>query len=415
VYENGAILALFVLGYSVIAGRVERSWISGPIVFTAAGVILGPNVLGLLRLDLDAGDLRVLAEATLAMVLFTDAANADLRVLRRTVTLPGRLLLIGLPLTILLGFAVAWLLFPSLGILALGLLATMLAPTDAALGKPVVVNLAVPANIRESLNVESGLNDGICVPVIVILLGLAIGTQIERDTATHVLLVVVEELGIGLVVGLALAAGGAALLRRAGALGWISETWNVVSAPALAGASFAMAQAIGGSGFIACFAGGLLLGALLPEHKHERLRGAEGLGEALSLMTWLVFGSIAVGELLNHANLAFILYAILSLTVIRMLPVALCLLGARMTIAESLFVGWFGPRGLASIVFAIMVFDANLPGNVALMATVAWTVVLSVIAHGLTANSFARLLATRTTSVGVDDPSTRPHPARSPP
>jgi NhaP-type Na+/H+ or K+/H+ antiporter len=400
-YENGAVLALFILGYSAIAGRVERSWISGPIVFTAAGVILGPNVLGLLRLDLDAEDLRVLAEATLAMVLFTDAANADLRVLRSTVALPERLLLIGLPLTILLGFAVAWLLFPSLGILELGLLATMLAPTDAALGKPVVVNPAVPSNIRESLNVESGLNDGICVPAIVILLDLAIGTQIEHGAVTYVLLAVVEELGIGLAVGAALAAGGAVLLRWAASVGWISDTWNVVSAPALAGASFAMAQAIGGSGFIACFVGGLLLGALLPEHKHERLRGAEGLGEALSLMTWLVFGSILASELLNHANPAFILYAVLSLTVIRMLPVALCLLGARVTIAESLFVGWFGPRGLASIVFAIMVFDAKLPGNMALMATVTWTVVLSVIAHGLTANTFARLLATR------------PHPGRS--
>ncbi len=400
-YENGAVLALFILGYSVIAGRVERSWISGPIVFTAAGVVFGRNVLGLLRLDLDAEDLRVLAEATLAMVLFTDAANADLRVLRSTVAIPERLLLIGLPLTILIGFALAWLLFPSLGILELGLLATMLAPTDAALGKPVVVNPAVPSNIRESLNVESGLNDGICVPVIVILLDLAIGTQIEHGAATYVLLAVVEELGIGLAVGAVLAAGGAVLLRAAASVGWISDTWNVVSAPALAAASFAMAQAIGGSGFIACFVGGLLLGALLPEHKHERLRGAEGLGEALSLMTWLVFGSILASELLDHANPTFILYAVLSLTVIRMVPVVLCLLGARLTIAESLFVGWFGPRGLASIVFAIMVFDAKLPGNTALMATVTWTVVLSVIAHGLTANTFARLLATR------------PHPGRS--
>jgi sodium/hydrogen antiporter len=415
VYENGAILALFVLGYSAIAGRIERSWISGPIVFTAAGIILGPNVLRLLRLNLDAEDLRVLAEATLAMVLFTDAANADLRVLRSTVALPERLLLIGLPLTILLGFALAWLMFPSLGILELGLLATMLAPTDAALGKPVVVNPAVPANLRESLNVESGLNDGICVPLVVILLGLAIGTQIEHGTVLHILLVVIEEIGIGLAVGAALAACGAVLLRQAAALGWISETWNVVSAPALAGASFAAAQAIGGSGFIACFASGLLLGALLPEHKHERLRSAEGLGEALSLMTWLGFGSIVAGQLLNHTNPAFILYAVLSLTVIRMLPVALCLLGARVTMAESLFVGWFGPRGLASIVFAIMVFDAKLPGNITLMATVAWTVVLSVIAHGLTANTFARLLARRTTSVGVDDPSTHPHPAHSSP
>ena len=392
-YENGAMLALFVLGYSAIAGRVERSWITGPIVFMAAGFILGPHGLGLLRLDLAAVDLRLLAEATLAMVLFTDAANADLRVLKGTVGLPERLLLIGLPLTILLGLAIARLMFPSLQLLELALLATMLAPTDAALGKPVLVNPAVPSAIRESLNVESGLNDGICVPAVVILLGLAVGTQVEHGPVAHVLLVVIEEIGIGLVVGLGLAAGAALMLRSAAARGWISDTWNVVSTPALAIACFAVAQAIGGSGFIACFVGGLLLGGLMPEHKHERLRSAEGAGEALSLMTWLAFGSIIPGTVLDFAHPAAILYAVLSLTVVRMLPVALSLVGARVKTGETLFIGWFGPRGLASVVFAIMVFDAALPGNQTLMATVAWTVVLSVFAHGITAFPLAHLLA----------------------
>jgi NhaP-type Na+/H+ or K+/H+ antiporter len=392
-YENGAVLALFVLGYSAIAGRVERSWITGPIVFTAAGFILGPSVLGLLRLDLAAVDLRVLAEATLALVLFTDAANADLRVLRGTVGLPERLLLIGLPLTILLGLALAWLIFPGLQLLELALLATILAPTDAALGKPVLVNPSVPSAIRESLNVESGLNDGICVPAVVILLGVAIGTQIDHGPVAHVARVVVEEIGVGLVVGLGLAAGAAVMLRRAAALGWISDTWNLVATPALAVSCFAVAQAIGGSGFIACFAGGLLLGALTPEHKHERLRSAEGAGEALSLMTWLAFGSVVLGRVLDFASAAPVLYAALSLTVVRMLPVALSLLGARITMGEVLFIGWFGPRGLASVVFAIMVFDAGLPGNATLMATVAWTVVLSVFVHGITATPLARLLA----------------------
>jgi NhaP-type Na+/H+ or K+/H+ antiporter len=409
-YENWAVLGLFLLGYSAIAGRVERSWVTGPIVFTAAGFILGPHGLGLLRLDLAAVDLRLLAEATLAMVLFTDAANADLRVLRGAVGLPGRLLLIGLPLTILLGLAIARLMFPNQQFLELALLATMLAPTDAALGEPVLVNPSVPSAIRESLNVESGLNDGICVPVVVILLGLAVGTQIEHGLFAHTLLVVVEEIGIGLVVGLGLAAGAAVMLRRAAALGWISDTWNVVSTPALAGACFAVAQAIGGSGFIACFVGGLLFGALMPEHKHERLRGAEGVGDALSLMTWLAFGSIVLGRVLDFADPAAILYAVLSLTFIRMLPVALSLLGARITIGEALFIGWFGPRGLASVVFAIMVFDDALPGNATLMATVAWTVVLSVFVHGITATPLAHRLAAR--AGGDNAVSTVSDPAR---
>jgi NhaP-type Na+/H+ or K+/H+ antiporter len=411
-YANGAVLALFVLGYCAIAGRVERTWITGPMVFTAAGFIFGPHALGLLRLDLSAVDLRVLAEGTLAMVLFTDAANADLRVVRGALGLPGRLLLIGLPLTILLGLAVARLMFPGLQLLELALLATMLAPTDAALGKPVLLNHSVPSAIREALNVESGLNDGICVPVVVILLGLAVGTQIEHGLAPHVLLVVVEELGIGIVVGLALAFGAAVMLRRAAALGWISDSWSVVATPALAVACFAVAQAIGGSGFIACFVGGLLLGGLMKEHKHERLRSAEGAGEALSLMTWLVFGSILPGKVLDISSPAPILYAVLSLTVVRMLPVAISLLGARVTLGEALFIGWFGPRGLASLVFAIMVFDAALPGNATLMATVAWTVVLSVIAHGISAHPLAHRLAARAGSPGEKSVSDVPGLAR---
>ena len=181
-YQNAAILTGFLLVYSAIAGRIERSLISGPIVFTATGFILGADVLGVLRIHIDGEGLRLLAELTLAMVLFTDAANADFGVVRRNLGLPERLLLIGLPLTIVLGFLFAAIVFPSLATLEMALLAAILAPTDAALGKPVVINPKVPAIMREALNLESGLNDGICVPIVVLLLGLAVGTEIPRST-----------------------------------------------------------------------------------------------------------------------------------------------------------------------------------------------------------------------------------------
>jgi len=185
-YENAAFLAAFLLVYSAVAGRIERSLISGPIVFTVVGFVLGPDGLGLLRINISGEGLRLLAELTLAMVLFTDAANADFAVVRRNLGLPERLLGVGLPLTILLGFLLARVVFPSLGILEMALLAAILAPTDAALGKPVVTNHAVPAVMREALNLESGLNDGICVPIVVILLELAVGTQIEGASIGHV-------------------------------------------------------------------------------------------------------------------------------------------------------------------------------------------------------------------------------------
>jgi sodium/hydrogen antiporter len=246
-YQNAAILSVFLLVYSAVAGRVERSWLSGPILFTAAGLLLGPFGFGLVQLNLGAGGLRWVAELTLALVLFTDAANADFDIVRRNIGVPERLLLIGLPLTIVLGFLVAMVLFPGVAPLEMALLAALLAPTDAALGKPVVTNPRVPAVVREALNIESGLNDGICVPIVVLLLGLAVGTQLEHGTMIHAVKVVVEELGIGLVVGLVLTWLAVRMLRFAQGEGWISEHWEEVPIVALAAACFAAAQTIGGS------------------------------------------------------------------------------------------------------------------------------------------------------------------------
>ncbi len=409
-YQNAAMLAAFLLIYSAVAGRVERSWISGPIVFTGVGFILGPDGLDVLRINISGEGLRVLAEMTLAMVLFTDAANADFGVVRRNLGLPERLLLMGLPLTIVLGFFFAAIVFPSLETLEIALLAAMPAPTDAALGKPVVTNRTVPAVIRESLNLESGLNDGICVPIVVLLLGLAVGTQIEGGTMAHVARVAIEAIGLGAAIGLALTWLTTWMLRFAERHGWISEHWVEIPIVALAAACFAAAQAAGGSGFIACFVGGLLLSGLRARHKEELLRGAEHMGEALALLTWVVFGGIVVARMIDRVTWAALLYAVLSLTVIRMLPVFLCLIATRTSTADKLFIGWFGPRGLATIVFAILVLDEKLPGNDTIMLAAGWTVLLSVIAHGVTANPLVKRIAGRSTELRAQ---TDDHPVGS--
>jgi sodium/hydrogen antiporter len=394
-YQNAAILAAFLLIYSAVAGRVERSWLSGPIVFIGAGLLLGPFGLGAVHLNLGAEGLRTLAELTLAMVLFTDAANADFDIVRRNIGVPERLLLIGLPLTIVLGFLAAIVLLPGIAPLEMALLAALLAPTDAALGKPVVTNPSVPAVMREALNIESGLNDGICVPIVVLLLGLAVGTQIEHGTLMHAIKVVVEELGIGLVVGLGLTWLAVRMLRFAAVQGWIGEHWEEVPIVALAAACFAAAQALGGSGFIACFVGGLLLSGLRPAHKLELLGGAVATGEALALLTWVAFGIVALAKIIPQLTWPALIYAFLSLTVIRMVPVVLCLAGTGMRIADKLFVAWFGPRGLATIVFAVIVFNEKLPGNDTIVIVAGATVVLSVIAHGISANPLVNAIAGR--------------------
>ena len=394
-YENLALLALFALVYSAVAGALERTWISGAIVFTAFGLLVGPVGLGLLTWETDRETMRTLAEVTLAMVLFTDAAGADMKVLKKARGLPVRLLLIGLPLTILLGFGVGVLLVDSLSLFALAILATMLAPTDAALGKAVVSNEAVPDDIRQGLNVESGLNDGICVPVLFVFLALALDKAGDAGPWSLAVKLVAEEIGIGLIVGIGLTFVAAKLLKLARQRNWLTHTWIQIPVVALALACFAVAQSLGGSGFIAAFSGGLLFGILAKDLREEFLLAAEGTGDTLALITWVVFGSAVVGQALGNFSWLILLYAVLSLTLIRMLPVFLALAGSGIDTEGKLFIGWFGPRGLASIVFAVIVVNSGLPDSGPLAMTVVCTIVLSIIAHGITANPWAKAYGAR--------------------
>ena len=397
-YETLALLAVFVLVYSSVAGAVERSWISGPIIFTLFGLIIGPVGLDLLSLETDREMIKGLAEVTLAMVLFTDAAGADMGVIKRTSGLPVRLLLIGLPLTILLGLGSIMLLVDNLSFFAMAVLATMLAPTDAALGKAVVTNEAVPDEIRQGLNVESGLNDGICVPVLLVFLALGLD-KAGDEPWTLVLKLVVEEIGIGLAVGLTLTYAAVRLLRFARERHWLTHTWIQIPVVALALSCFAVAQWLGGSGFIAAFSGGILAG-IMDTHlsrkvKEEFLLASEGTGDTLALITWVIFGSAVVGQAVGNFSWMILLYSVLSLTVIRMLPVFLSLTGSGIDTEGKLFIGWFGPRGLASIVFAVMVVESGLPDSGPLAMTVVCTIMLSILGHGITANPWARAYGER--------------------
>ncbi len=388
-YNDWAILAAFIFIYGIIAERLERTLISGAIIFIVFGLLFGPFGLGILDFNVTSENLRLIVELTLALILFTDAANADLAVLKNSIRLPCRLLLVGLPLTILLGFGVGRLLFPDLSLVEAAILATMLAPTDAALGKAVVTNPHVPAKIREDLNVESGLNDGICVPILFALLAIANNQNTEGSTTQLLFHLFAEEIGIGVLVGASFALIATQLGRFCLDRNWISPTWKQVAVVTLAIACFATAQSLGGSGFIASFVGGLVFGGTARSDKEDLLLASEATGDIMSLITWVVFGSAVVSLAIGQITWAILLYAILSLTVVRILPVLFSLSGVSLDLESKLFVGWFGPRGLASIVFAVIVLDANLPNSEMLAITVACTVILSVLAHGLTANPWA--------------------------
>lgn len=398
-YETIAIIAVFVFLYSITSKGLELTPINGAVVFTAFGLIFGPVGLDLLSLDINTEGLRLLAELTLALVLFIDAANADIGILKKNFHIPQRLLLIGLPLTILLGFGFGFVIFDELSLLEVAILATLLAPTDAALGKAVVSDKSVPANIRQSLNMESGLNDGICVPVLFVFLALAAGSGAHGDsTSALVLTLVAEELGIGIAVGVGLTILGTLFMKYCADRGWITETWRQLPVIALAVACFSLAQFMGGSGFIACFVGGFLFGGIAKELRHGLLLAAEGTGDTMALITWVVFGAAVIGQRIDALSWEVVIYAVLSLTVIRMLPVFISLSKTNLKTSEKLFLGWFGPRGLASIVFAVIVLSYDLPGGDTIILTAVCTIILSVIGHGVSANPLIAALAKRVKS-----------------
>lgn len=384
-----AVLALGLLTYALFSRTIGTTWLSPPLAFAAFGFILGPSVLGIVPFALDAEAVRLIAEVTLVLVLFTDAARMDLRQLRRDHNLPIRLLLVALPLTILLGAATAALLFPVAGIATAALVAAVLAPTDAALGQAVVTDTRVPVRIRQALNVESGLNDGIVLPIVLILAAIAgagAGHHGDGGGIGFWTQFVGLQLVLGPAVGVAVGVIGGRLIDWAATGQHMSESFQGLSALGLAALSFAAAELVGGNGFIAAFAGGLAFGATIRHACAELFSFAEAEGQLLVLITFAIFGAIMLPIALANTSFEVLIYAVLSLTVIRILPTAISLAGSGVNPATVIFLGWFGPRGLASVLFALVVVEeAGLANASQFQAIVFWTVALSIVAHGISA------------------------------
>lgn len=390
-YQNFAILALLILIYSLVAGKIERGPITAPIVFLITGLILGPFVFHLLEVNFVEERYKVLAEFALALVLFTDASKTNLQVLKNNLDIPLHLLLVGLPISIVAGTLFGKLVFPGFAWIELAILSVVLAPTDAALGEPVVSNKRVPSKIREGINVESGLNDGICVPVLLLLLALHSVHRDEQVTFGFGLGIFARQIGIGLAVGLAIAFVGDLLIKNGIGKKWIEPAWKSSILVLMALACFTLAQSLGGSGFIATFSGGLLFGGRHKLNKAELVHSAEGTGKVLTSVVWIVFGSVVTGRMLPQLTWEIVLYSVASLTVIRILPVLLCLIFSRLSNYGKFFIAWFGPRGLASIVFAVLVFEEHLHNGQTIVVTACFTILLSVFAHGFSAGPMAGL------------------------
>lgn len=404
-----ALVAALVFAWGMLSARLERFDVTAPITFVLAGVLLTHGPLAPLGFSPSHETVKVLAEITLVLVLFSDASRVGLRDLHADMGLCLRLLGIGLPLTMGLGALLAFALFHGMGIWLALLVGAALAPTDAALGAGMMVNPAVAARIRRLINVESGLNDGIATPVVLVAVAGAAGTAgIGPGEAA-------AELALGVLIGAVVGGAGGFVVKAARRRGWAEGDFAGSAVLALAVCAYTCALALHGNGFIAAFVGGIAFGAIGGRRGERLVPFVEETGALVSLLVWLAFGAIAVVPALTGLTWQTVVYAVGSLTLIRMVPVAVALAGARLGGTAVALIGWFGPRGLASVVFALLALE-DLGQHAAgqAVSVIGLTVLLSVIVHGATADPLARRYGPRIARAAgtADDAATPRLPER---
>jgi sodium/hydrogen antiporter len=409
--DTGALAVVagcFVL-WGLVSARLERLNVSAPIALVVLGLLVAHEPLSLLDVQIHSSTARGIAEITLALVLFSDASRVNVRALRADVALPVRLLGIGLPLTIAAGAASAAALFGGVDLWVAALIGAIVAPTDAALGASIMQDERVPARVRRVLNVESGLNDGIATPFVNLFLAGAVAAEIAHAQGVGGAAV---DLLIGAGVGLGVGLIGAVLLRATRRWGWSAPAFRGFAVFGLALVSYALAIEAGGNGFVGAFIGGVAFGSITPAADDHVVGFTDDAGELLSLLVWFLFGAAMIVPAFEHMVWQDAVFALVALTVVRMVPVGIALAGARLDRATVAFIGWFGPRGLASVVFVLIAFDSLDPTNGnRVLAVVTATVVLSVIAHGITAAPLAARYGRHTATLHANLPEHANAPA----
>ena len=384
-YTVIVILAGAILLYGLVSNRLDETSITAPMVLTGVGVVLSivvPNPFGT---ETGSEFVQFLAEITLVLVLFSDAARIDLKQLKSDHNLPQRMLLVGMPLSIVLGAIIALVVFNQITFWEAALLAAVLAPTDAALGQAVVSSSLVPVRIRQALNVESGLNDGIALPFVLFLACMA-SAEHDPGAAGYWLKFGLLQITLGPLAGLVVAYVGVKVIGSVTEKNWITEPFQGLATLSIAFLAFGSAELIHGNGFIAAFVAGLVFGNKLTQPCKFLYEFAETEGQLLTLLTFSIFGAVMIPMLGNEFQWTFVLYALISLTLVRMVPVALSLVGSGVRFPTVSFLGWFGPRGLASILFALLIIQQTKFENQQLILLITiTTVIISIVLHGVSA------------------------------
>jgi NhaP-type Na+/H+ or K+/H+ antiporter len=391
--------AILVFAFGLFSRLAERNSITGPMFFMTVGILGSSIGFGFFEVSIELEPVKLLAELALMLILFVDASEIDKGFLSKAPSgIPQRLLLIGLPLTMLLGVGLGFLMFDSIELWAIVLMALILSPTDAALGQAVVKSEEVPGGIRQSISVESGLNDGIALPPILICMAL-LGAEASGHESDW-LGFVIKQVTLGPLVGLAVGLVGGRMIQIMSDRDWMEATFQRLSALPMAILAFALAELVGGNGFIAAFSAGLglTIGTTSTSVRHRIQEFGETEGTQLILIVFLVFGLALVPLGARFWGPMELIYALASLTVLRMVPVAISLIGAKLDWRSIAFIGWFGPRGIASVLYLLMAVAAiGSNGNEQFMSIIILTVMISVYAHGISATPLSRWYGKNTT------------------
>ena len=397
---------LCILAAAGISKRILGTILTLPMVYVTLGFLLSERVLGIVAVGPENELVRVITELTLVLVLASDASRIDPRMLLRDHSLPQRLLGIGLPLTMLFGTLIAYVMFGTLGLWGAAILGVLLSPTDASLGLAVVTNPRVPVRIRQALNIESGLNDGIAMPFLLLAISMAVATEQVAIGIGSFLGQVLVQILLGCLAGVVVGALGTLFIELGHKRGWMSSEFQKISGIALALLAYGVAELVGGNGFVAAFAFGATVGTWRKSEISEVLyEHVEVEVELLVLLTFLIFGAVLLPPALEHVDGTVALYAIISLTVVRMVPVAIGLIGSKVRPITSLFLGWFGPRGVASILYIFTILETEaLEGKELIYTVTMITVLFSVFAHGVTAAPLANWYGKRVAEAEAKDP-----------
>jgi len=382
------IILLGIAGFAILSRRLEDSILTLPMFFTAFGWLIGRGGAELVPMKAEHDIIHTIAEITLVLVLFSDASRIRFRELAKSYTIPARMLLVGMPLTILLGTLLAHWVSPDKPWMLALLLTAILTPTDAALGQTVVTSTSVPLHLRQGINVESGLNDGLALPVVIVtalLVSRLSGVEVE-GVPGNLFVFSLMQVTLGPLAGIVTGYVFAKTLDTAIEAKLITIVFQGLYFLCVAFLAFTSAELIGGNGFIAAFVGGLVFGNTLRNSSSFITEFMESEGQLLTILTFLIFGAVMVPIGLDHATWKTVVLAIGYLSVVRMLPIFLSLSGLALSNYEKFFLGWFGPRGLASILFALLIVKRfPVPGAEELLACVVLTVTLSIVLHGVTA------------------------------